>query len=208
MILASQVVTTPIYQARSWRTTILRSVSLRDSLACCAARRGTSIPAASGARGCFRNCRICASSPRKATKLMAALEGFGPSTSLEYHRADSEAQLPRGTESKEHLMNATCTNCQTIFCGVDGNEDGSHSIECTNCAHPSCEVYLCRAGCEHLSFVCDGCGERFCNGHWVGVGDHFCPGCALEAETNRSAPVPDRRGPIRYVGLSSTSRRA
>jgi hypothetical protein len=78
-------------------------------------------------------------------------------------------------------MNATCKNCDTTFHHMDRNEDGSPAIECTCCAHPGCEVYLCRAGCEHLSFVCGGCGERFCNDHRVDVGDHLCPGCALEA---------------------------
>ena len=67
---------------------------------------------------------------------------------------------------------------------MDHNEDGSPYLESTRCAHPGCEVYLCRAGCEHLSFVCGGCGERFCNDHRVDVGDHLCPGCALEALEN------------------------
>jgi hypothetical protein len=81
-------------------------------------------------------------------------------------------------------MNATCTNCETTFYQVERNEDGSPYLETTRCAHASCEVYLCRAGCEHLSFVCDGCGERVCNDHRVDVGDQLCPSCALEVMEN------------------------
>jgi hypothetical protein len=67
--------------------------------------------------------------------------------------------------------------CDSTFHNVDRNEDGSPAIESQRCARPSCEVYLCRAGCEHLSFVCDGCGLRFCDEHKVG--DNLCLGCAL-----------------------------
>jgi hypothetical protein len=48
---------------------------------------------------------------------------------------------------------------------VDGNEDGSPAIESTRCSQPGCEVYLCKAGCEHLSFQCAACGQQFCNEH-------------------------------------------
>jgi hypothetical protein len=79
-------------------------------------------------------------------------------------------------------MTATCTNCHSMFRGVDRNEDGSPVIENTRCAHPGCEVYLCRAGCEHLSFTCDGCARRFCSTHEVVIDElALCLVCAVEA---------------------------
>ena len=76
-------------------------------------------------------------------------------------------------------MTATCTNCDSTFRGVDRNEDGSPAIESTRCAHPGCEVYLCRAGCEHLSFTCEGCRKRFCAEHKVTFDElPHCLGCA------------------------------
>jgi hypothetical protein len=79
-------------------------------------------------------------------------------------------------------MTATCTYCESTFRNVDRNEDGSPAIENTRCAHPGCEVYLCRAGCQHLSFECDGCRSRFCGEHKVTFDGHpFCLGCAAEA---------------------------
>ena len=78
-------------------------------------------------------------------------------------------------------MTATCTNCDSTFRNVDRNEDGSPAIEKERCARPGCEVYLCRAGCEHLSFRCDGCGLRFCEAHGLSLGaDRFCIGCVAE----------------------------
>jgi hypothetical protein len=68
-------------------------------------------------------------------------------------------------------MTATCTNCESIFRNVDRNEDGSPAIETSRCALPGCEVYLCHAGCRHLSFTCDACGRRFCDAHLVQVPD-------------------------------------
>jgi hypothetical protein len=77
-------------------------------------------------------------------------------------------------------MTATCTNCDSTFRGVDRNEDGSSYIETTRCAHPGCEVYLCRAGCEHLSFFCEGCRARFCGEHKLTLdGIELCAECAL-----------------------------
>jgi hypothetical protein len=78
-------------------------------------------------------------------------------------------------------MTATCTHCDTTFRNVDRNEDGSPAIESTRCAHPGCEIYLCRARCEHLSFQCDGCGKRFCESHGLNFGGAtFCIACAAE----------------------------
>ena len=78
-------------------------------------------------------------------------------------------------------MTATCTNCETTFHNVDRNEDGSPYIETERCAHPGCEVYLCHAGCEHLSFACDGCRKRFCQGHGFRVdGELMCIACAAD----------------------------
>jgi hypothetical protein len=79
-------------------------------------------------------------------------------------------------------MTANCTNCDSTFRGADRNEDGSPYLETTPCPHPGCEVCLCQAGCEHLSFNCDACGQRFCAEHKV-VFDalRYCLGCAVEA---------------------------
>jgi hypothetical protein len=79
-------------------------------------------------------------------------------------------------------MTATCPNCETTFRGVDRNEDGSPAVETRRCAHPGCEVYLCKAGCEHLSFHCEGCRQRFCSDHGLNFGGaRFCPACVLES---------------------------
>ena len=78
-------------------------------------------------------------------------------------------------------MNATCTNCAATFRNVDRNADGSPAIENTRCGHPGCEVYLCHAGCEHLSFTCYACGGRFCSEHKVALDCvAYCLGCAVE----------------------------
>ena len=43
-----------------------------------------------------------------------------------------------------------------------------------------CEVDLCHAGCEHLSFTCYACGRRFCSEHKVALdGVAYCLGCAV-----------------------------
>jgi hypothetical protein len=77
-------------------------------------------------------------------------------------------------------MTATCTYCDSTFHGVDRNEDGSPAIETTRCAHPGCAVYLCQAGCEHLSFFCEGCRSRFCGEHKVSLDwMELCAGCAV-----------------------------
>ena len=78
-------------------------------------------------------------------------------------------------------MTAPCTNCESIFRNVDRNEDGSPAIESTLCAHAGCEVYLCSAGCKHLSFTCEGCRKRFCSAHKVAIYEvALCLGCAVE----------------------------
>ena len=77
-------------------------------------------------------------------------------------------------------MTATCTNCDSTFRNVDRNEDGSPAIEATRCAHPACETYLCKAGCEHLSFDCEGCGKRFCADHKLTMdGLSYCLACMV-----------------------------
>jgi hypothetical protein len=77
-------------------------------------------------------------------------------------------------------MTATCTHCGSTLFGVDRNEDGSPAIEITRCTHPECEVYLCQAGCAHLSFFCEGCRARFCGEHKVNLdGMELCAECAM-----------------------------
>jgi hypothetical protein len=79
-------------------------------------------------------------------------------------------------------MIATCTHCESTFRNVDRNEDGSPAIDTTRCADPGCEVHLCHAGCEHLSFTCDACGRHFCGEHKVVLDElPYCLGCAVEA---------------------------
>jgi hypothetical protein len=92
-------------------------------------------------------------------------------------------------------MNATCTHCKSIFRNVDRNDDGSPYIETTRCAYRGCEVYLCRAGCEHLSFACEACGQRFCDRHLVQVPDgeenrplECCPACAASFAAEEAKP--------------------
>lgn len=90
---------------------------------------------------------------------------------------------------------ARCPHCQTVFHGVDANEDGSPYLEATKCATPTCDVYLCGATCQELSFSCDGCGRRHCNEHLILVPDgtdkplKCCAVCAREC---RIEPVPIR----------------
>ena len=85
-------------------------------------------------------------------------------------------------------MTATCTHCESTFRNVDRNEDGSPAIESTRCTYPGCEVYLCRAGCEHLSFQCEGCSKRFCSEHKVTFdGFQVCLACAI-AEVENQEP--------------------
>ena len=59
---------------------------------------------------------------------------------------------------------AQCPNCWTRMT-VDPDEDGWPSVPSRKCADPECEIWLCFAGCEHLSAKCDGCDHRFCNEH-------------------------------------------
>jgi hypothetical protein len=43
-----------------------------------------------------------------------------------------------------------------------------------------CEVFLCHASCEHLTFTCYACGRRFCSEHKVALdGLHYCIACAV-----------------------------
>jgi hypothetical protein len=77
---------------------------------------------------------------------------------------------------------AECPTCQTVFRHCDREEDGRPYIESTRCASPGCEIYLCGAACQTLSWQCDGCRGRFCDAHPVfTVGnDRFCAGCVQE----------------------------
>src|SRR4051812_9664165 len=79
-------------------------------------------------------------------------------------------------------MDATCTTCSTTFRHVDRDEDGSPYIETTRCAHPGCEVYLCKAGCEHLSFTCDACDKRVCQAHGLAFRhERLCIACVADS---------------------------
>lgn len=62
-------------------------------------------------------------------------------------------------------MKAKCPNCNSTFT-CDRNEDGQPEIpDVQKCAVEWCEVYLCPKDCQHLSFVCFGCGQRVCQMH-------------------------------------------
>ena len=66
---------------------------------------------------------------------------------------------------------AHCPVCDSVFYGCDQDEDGYPYFETTRCADPTCEVRLCGATCQELSFQCDGCGHRFCLAHLVLIPD-------------------------------------
>ena len=77
-------------------------------------------------------------------------------------------------------MTATCVHCGSAVLNVDRNEDGSPAIETTRCAQPGCEIYLCRAAGDHLSFECDACRRRFCDAHRVMLDRApYCLRCAV-----------------------------
>ena len=78
---------------------------------------------------------------------------------------------------------AHCPVCDSVFYGCDQDEDGYPYFETTRCADPTCEVRLCGATCQELSFQCDGCGHRFCDAHQIFQldTDRFCATCFLEA---------------------------
>jgi hypothetical protein len=85
-------------------------------------------------------------------------------------------------------MDANCPNCDTQFTGCDRDEDGVPEVPDTvKCAVPECEVYLCQAGCEHLSFLCSACNRRFCYAHTriQIAGDSFCGDCNADATPAR-----------------------
>jgi hypothetical protein len=79
-------------------------------------------------------------------------------------------------------MTATCSNCSTTFDHVERDEDGVPELEAVRCGHPGCAVRLCKGGCDHLSFVCEGCNALFCNEHRAAVdGWPSCLACAIAA---------------------------
>lgn len=80
------------------------------------------------------------------------------------------------------LAEKTCPHCDSAFL-CDRNEDGQPEIPNTlKCADQDCQVRLCPAGCEHLSFVCAACDRRFCDRRARAQcsGNVFCGGCWLE----------------------------
>ncbi len=111
----------------------------------------------------------------------ASFEGFFRAVSALAHELQAQ-----GVEKGDRVA-----VCESIFRNVDRNEDGSPAIEATPCAHPDCPVYLCQAGCEHLSFVCDACAKRYCAAHPVFTldGERFCGECFLEMRRARLSEV-------------------
>lgn len=124
---------------------------------------------------CIRRCRKRHDEKDNAPAHFAVVHNLDVQSLIEFFNHLWELK------QRENRMTATCTNCETTFRHVDRNEDGSPYIEATRCAHPGCEIYLCKAGCEHLSFACDGCGLRFCEAHGLNFGgNRLCIACAAE----------------------------
>jgi hypothetical protein len=101
-------------------------------------------------------------------------------------------------------MTGMCKHCNSAFHNVDRNDDGSPYLDATHCALPDCEVYLCHAGCEHLSFTCDACGRRFCSEHKVTLGGlPYCLGCAVEAVENQEPECQCHRSDVDLFDAAS-----
>ena len=100
------------------------------------------------------------------------------------------------------IIEAVCPVCDSVFTG-DRNEEGAAEIPGQQrCAVEDCDTFLCPGRCmDHFSFVCAGCGQRFCYLHMQVIEgkDRFCAGCWNEAEA--CPPIPMRREiPVRKPG--------
>ena len=99
-----------------------------------------------------------------------------------------------------------CLNCGIVV-SVDRDEDGKPSLPGQPCADPGCETILCYAGvCDDLSWICDGCGGRFCNEHRpVEVEDDCtCHNMQGDVADAHGCPVHDpnvKRSPLRFCSV-------
>jgi len=92
-----------------------------------------------------------------------------------------------GSEGNDTKCIVLCRKCHDQFDAISlrfrnvgRTEDGLPAIENERCCHPGFEVHLCHAGCEHLSFSCQGCSSRFCNEDKVSLdGMELCARCAI-----------------------------
>lgn len=95
-----------------------------------------------------------------------------------------EEEDPMSYGHQLSINEAVCPVCESVFPHCDRNEDGAPEIQgLQKCAADDCETFLCPAGCmEHFTFVCDGCGQRFCHLHAVYAegGERFCRRCFLD----------------------------
>ncbi len=99
----------------------------------------------------------------------------------------------QGSELRS-AMNAECETCGSIFRGVDRSEDGEPEIPGRACADKTCGAWICPAGCQELSFSCDGCSGVFCEEHQINFqGLRVCIAClqdALESNEPECECVP------------------
>ena len=78
-------------------------------------------------------------------------------------------------------MNAECETCGSIFRGVDRSEDGAPEVPGRECDDEFCRAWICPAGCQELSFSCDGCSGVFCESHQIHFqGLRLCLDCLQE----------------------------
>jgi hypothetical protein len=83
-------------------------------------------------------------------------------------------------------MTATCTRCEAMLYYVNQKSVGRSADG--SCGRTGCRTYGYRAGCEHLSFLCEGCGDRFCSEHRITLGGlPFCLACVI-AELESQEP--------------------
>lgn len=92
------------------------------------------------------------------------------------------------------IHEAVCPLCESVFSHCDRDEEGAPEIaDLQRCAAADCETFLCPAGCMvHFSFVCAGCGKRFCHVHAVFTEgrDGFCRGCFLDTPDDETGCTP------------------
>src|SRR5437899_3236814 len=78
-------------------------------------------------------------------------------------------------------MNSECETCGSLFHGVDRDEDGAREVPGQKCDDEFCRKWICKAGCQELSFECDGWGHKFCESHQINFQSmRLCIGCLQE----------------------------
>jgi hypothetical protein len=102
---------------------------------------------------------------------------------------------------KSQYADYTCPNCKHVHEEIEyepegaGDQDaeyivGRPVIDTTECQEPNCRVNLCEA-CPQ--FVCDGCGDTFCEKHKIKAGIvKYCTSCSEEVFASIQAELADR----------------